>query len=343
MPIQIVRNDIVRMQVDAIVNTANPTLTDSAGVNGAIRRAAGPGMAQACARLGGCRVGEAKITPGFELPCRYVIHTVAPRWRAGRREKVAACYTHALELALQHGCRSIAFPLIASGAQGCPQAEALGIALEAIGEFLMAHVPENDLLVSLVVFTSRSVQLSQQLVADVHQFVDDRYVEEHLSRPRELLWNRRMESDSLDTEYAPLSDAGVSMPAKARLSNSLQDALRHIDESFSQMISRLLREKKMKNAACYKRANIDRKLFSKIVNNVHYAPKKTTALAMAIALELSLEETRELLMKAGYALSRSDKTDIIVEYFITQGRYDIFEINEVLYEFDLMPLGSVIL
>ena len=152
-------------------------------------------------------------------------------------------------------------------------------------------------------------------------------------------YNWEDEADAICT--APMVDA-LPMPSAAWQPSTLEDALNQIDESFSQMIQRLIKERGMKNADCYKKANIDKKLFSKIINNVQYKPKKTTALALAVALELSLDETKELLMKAGLALSHSDKFDIIVEFFIMKGNYDIFEINEMLYEFDQVLLGGAL-
>lgn len=349
MPIQIVRNDITKMHVDAIVTTGNKYLRAGSGVNGAIHKAAGPMLEIAAQQLGGCAVGEAKITQGFNLPCRYVIHTVSPIWHGTGSDKqlLAACYSESLKLAVAQHCRSIAFPLIASGAHGCPKTEAMHIATDAINQFLLQHVPDNDLMVYLVVFTKESLLVGSKLYADIKQYIDDCYVEEHWDLRRESLRARRAaeaynwedESDAICT--APMADA-LPMPSAAWQPSTLEDALNQIDESFSQMIQRLIKERGMKNADCYKKANIDKKLFSKIINNVHYKPKKTTALALAVALELPLDETKELLMKAGLALSHSEKFDIIVEFFIMKGNYDIFEINEMLYEFDQPLLGGVL-
>lgn len=349
MPIQIVRNDITKMHVDAIVTTGNKYLRAGSGVNGAIHKAAGPMLEIAAQQLGGCAVGEAKITQGFNLPCRYVVHTVSPIWHGMKSDRLllAACYSESLKLAVAHHCQSIAFPLIASGAHGCPKTEAMHIATDAINQFLLQHVPDNDLIVYLVVFTKESFLVGSKLYADIKQYIDDCYVEEHWDLRRESLRARRAaeaynwedEADAICT--APMADA-LPMPSAAWQPSSLEDALNQIDESFSQMIQRLIKERGMKNADCYKKANIDKKLFSKIINNVHYNPKKTTALALAVALELSLDETKELLMKAGLALSHSEKFDIIVEFFIMKGNYDIFEINEMLYEFDQPLLGGVL-
>jgi len=353
MPLQLVRNDITLMQVDAIVNAANKKLADGSGVNGAIHRAAGPQLLQECLTLGGCRTGEAKLTRGYNLPCRYVIHTVGPVWRGGwfgERNKLASCYWQSLELAYRQGCRSIAFPLISSGVFGYPKDQAMKVAMETISAFLLDC--SEDLMVYLVIFGSETVRIGQKLFDDIRQYIDDTYVEEHTDFRRENMRMRQAEEDwyaeasFADTmEFSAASAPGVYEEACACAPfepASLEDALEMIDESFSEMVLRKIREKGMKNAECYRKANLDRKHFSKISNDIHYKPKKTTALALAIALELDLNETQELLMKAGLAISHSDRFDIIVEYFIKKGRYNIYEINEVLFEYDQPPLGCVV-
>ncbi len=347
MPLQIIRNDITLMPVDAIVNAANKTLLGGGGVDGAIHRAAGPQLLEACRKLGGCRTGEAKITDGYLLPCRYVIHTVGPVWRGGlfgEKAKLISCYRNSLLLAQKHGCRSVAFPLISAGAYGYPPDKALKVAVDAISAFLLEN--DGDMQVYLVLFDKAAVRASSKLFADVQQYIDDHYIEEHFDFCFESrrcyqaaeAWHGEAQADfdMGDTASMPmLSDFSVCAPM------SLEDALEQIDESFSQMVLRKIQEKGMKNADCYKKANLDKKLFSKINNDIHYKPKKQTALALAIALELDLEETKELLMKAGLALTHSEKFDIIVEYFIREGKYDIFEINEVLFYYDQPLLGCV--
>lgn len=341
MPIQIVRNDITQMRVDAIVNAANRQLAGGSGVNGAIRKAAGPELDEACRRLGGCKTGEAKMTPGYGLPCKYVIHTVGPVWHGGffgEKARLISCYRQSLRLAMEHGCKTIAFPLISSGVFGYPQDRALMTAMEAISAFLMENDAVEELLVYVVIYSKEALRAGNKLFAGIEQYIDDHYVETHADANRQL---NRWEDD-LDDVILPSASPAMDWRAESAASAplSLEEALGAIDESFADMVLRKIREKGMKNAECYKRANLDKKLFSKINNDRHYRPKKATALALAIALELDLEETRELLMKAGMALSHSDKFDIIVEYFIKQGRYNIFEINEVLFYYDQPLLGA---
>lgn len=340
MPVQIIRNDITRMQVDAIVNAANPRLSDGGGVTGAIHRAAGPGLLAECMKLGGCSTGEARITGAYALPCTYVIHTVGPIWQGGGHGEaalLAACYRSALELAQAHHCASIAFPLISTGAYGYPRDQALKVAMDAIGAFLLSS--DSDMQVSLVVFTKESVSIGQKLFSSIAQYIDDRYVDAHYDRRRETL--RAQRTQSVQHAAAPIPPAASADPgdAETAVAPALEDALRQIDESFSQMVLRIIAEKGMRNAECYRKANIDRKLFSKIANDVHYTPRKTTAVALAIALELPLAQARELLGKAGYALSHSSRFDIIIEYCITYRIYNIHEVNIILYDFGEDTLG----
>lgn len=330
MPIQIIRQDITKLQCDAIVNAAKNSLLGGGGVDGAIHKAAGKGLLDECKTLGGCETGKAKITKGYNLPCKFVIHTVGPIWYGGilgEEKKLISCYRESLGLAKENGCTSVAFPLISSGAYGYPKDKALKVAIDTISEFLL----ENDMLVYIVIFDKNAFDIGKKLFSDIKTFIDDKYIEEH---PYNL--QRSMRVDECRAEYICYSEA--CMP-KAIAEENLESLLEKVDESFSQMLLRKIDEKGMTDAQCYKKANVDRKLFSKIRNDIDYRPKKTTAIAFAIALELSLEETKEMLSKAGYALSHSNKFDIIIEFFITKGNYNIFEINEALFAFDQSLLG----
>ena len=328
MPIQIVRNDITKMKCDAIVNAANRTLLGGGGVDGAIHRAAGRELLEECRKLGGCKTGEAKITKAYRLPCKYVIHTVGPIWHGGHHheeEQLISCYRNSLRLAEQHHCETVAFPLISAGAYGYPKEQALQTAVSEICRFLMHH----DLTVYIVVFDKDCFQISKRLLHDITEYIDECYVEAHHAE-------NSVRMDAYLFEDARMR--GQGQPRQRSL--SLAEAMAGIDESFSQMLMRKIDEKGMTDAQCYKKANIDRKLFSKIRSNPNYKPSKTTAIAFAVALELSLEETNDMLMKAGFALSHSNVFDIMIEYFIKNGVYDIFTINEALFEFDQVLLGQ---
>jgi len=289
--------------------------------------------------LGGCRVGCAKITKGYRLPCKYIIHTVGPHWLGGKfgeAEKLASCYQASLSLAKEYGCHSVAFPLISAGAFAYPKEQALQIAISEISRFLL----ENDMLVYIVVYDKAGFQISQKLMNNIAEYIDEHYVEAHddcrSRRPDAYPFLAASLEKSAPLPGCPSPPA---RPLKARAYTTLEALIGTIDESFSQMLLRKIDEKGMSDSECYKKANIDRKLFSKIRSDVHYKPSKATVLAFAIALELSLDETRDLLMKAGFALSHSDKFDIIIEYFIKKQNYNIFEINEALFAFDQRLLG----
>ncbi len=334
MPIEIVRHDITKMQVDAIVNAANESLLGGGGVDGAIHRAAGPQLLEACRSLHGCKTGEAKITKGYALPCKYVIHTVGPVWHGGlhgEESLLRSCYMASLRLAQAYGCKSIAFPLISSGAYGYPKDQALRVAADTIRDFLMKSTADIDMLVYIVVFDQAAFRISGKLYAGIAAYIDDHYASEHANLRHR--WGAKFSAPC--ASEAPMAECMYA----PQPTGSLEEALGMMDESFAAMVLRKIDEKGMTDPECYNRANLDRKLFSKLRKDSNYRPKKQTALALAIALKLSLEETRELLMKAGYALSHSDKGDIIVEYFILHKMYDIFDVNAALYSFDQLPLG----
>ena len=342
MPLEIIRNDITQVHADAIVNAANRSLLGGSGVDGAIHKAAGPELLAECTTLGGCKVGEAKITKGYRLPAKYVIHTVGPVWHGGEADEeklLADCYRNSLVLARQYELESIAFPLISSGAFGYPKDKALKVAIAEIGDFLLQH----EMTVYLVVFDRASFALSEKLFASIAEYIDDNYIDLHPVGDR----NRRelicMQEEVLEEASYEASLSAAYMPAPAaplKRKRKLADVVKQLEETFSQMLLRLIDEKGMSDAETYKRANIDRKLFSKIRNDIHYKPSKPTVLSFAIALRLNLDETRDLLLKAGFALSHSSKFDIIVQFFIEEGNYNIFEINEALFAFDQGLLGS---
>lgn len=356
MPLQIIRNDITKVQCDAIVNAANSTLLGG-GVDGAIHRAAGKGLLLECMKLGGCKVGQAKITKGYNLPCKYVIHTVGPKWKGGKngeQELLENCYKNSLVLAKENNCDSVAFPLISSGVYGYPMNEAFKVAVDTVAEFLM----QNDMLVYIVVYNKNALAAGSKLFTDIAQYIDDNYVAEHSPYDRRRFGNCEESMPLPMTRFLPdedLQESAVLEPVLEQ-SESTFDSIKNfsknedslesvidktIDESFSEMLLRLIDERGMKDSECYKKANIDKRLFSKIRSNPDYKPSKPTVLAFCIALELPLVQTNEMLMKAGFALSHSNKFDIIVEYFIKQNNYNIFEINEALFAFDQSLLGSV--
>lgn len=332
MPLKIVRNDITKMTVDAIVNAANTTLLGGGGVDGCIHRAAGKELLEECKGLGGCKTGAAKLTGGYKLPAKYVIHTVGPIYQDGNHGEQAlleSCYRNSLALAKEYHCETVAFPLISSGVYRYPKDQALKVAVDVISSFLL----ENEMTVYIVIFDRASYQIGEKLFADIAAYIDDYYVDFYIDQSRRIM--PRMQAEPPYMEYS-----AVLGTQEKEEGEDLRQLLGQLDESFSEMLLRKIDEKGITDAACYKKANIDRKLFSKIRSNPSYKPSKPTAIAFAISLELSLDETEELLKKAGFTLSHSNKFDVIIEYFIRRGNYNIFEINEALFAFDQSLLGA---
>jgi len=337
MPLEIVRNDITQMRVDAIVNAANERLAIGGGVCGAIFAAAGAeALAKACAEIGSCKTGGAVLTPGFALPAKHIIHAVGPVWQgggAGEAELLRACYQSALALAAERGFQSVAFPLISSGIYGFPKDVALSVATAQIGDFLLGH----DMDVFLVVFDRAAYRLSERLHRSISAYIDDRFVDLAAA-----IYTRRDDEYSQATRKLARWEEAMPLPCGAPTvsQSALEHALKRAGESFTEMLLRLIDERGLNDPAVYQRANIDRRLFSKIRSNPAYRPAKSTALAFAVALRLNLDQTADLLRRAGYALSPSSRADLIVEYFIRAGNYNIFEINEALFAFDESLLGG---
>ena len=339
MPFEIVRNDITNMRVDAIVNTANPRPVIGLGVDSAIHEKAGPQLLAARQEIGHIDMGCAAITPAFQLHAKYVIHTVGPVWDGGsygEEDLLRNCYDNSLRLAVEHGCQSIAFPLISTGNYGFPKDKALQIAISAFSEFLLEH----EMQIYLVVFDQTSYKLSEKLFQGVASYIDQHYVDAWqmatygapVENRRSI--RRRREIDRCETmamrECAPCASKAMS----------LEDMLKQADAGFTETLLKLIDQTGKKDSEVYKKANISKQHFSKIRNNPNYKPTKPTAIALALALELDLDAAKDLIGRAGYALTNSSKFDLIIRYFIEQGKYNVVEINMALYEFDQSLLGA---
>ena len=352
MPFEIVRNDITKMVVDAIVNTANPMPVIGAGTDCAIHQAAGSALLKARQAIGHIDVGCAQITPAFNLQAKYVIHTVGPVWLDGNHDEemlLRSCYENSLSLAVQNGCQSVAFPLIATGNYGFPKDKALQIAISAFSSFLL----ENEMQIYLVVFDRDSFKLSEKLFQGIASYIDEYYVDEHGPYKGYSEENRRRirhcremeicESSAVPEETPTVGAVEQMYPCATMVASkamSLEDMLKQADAGFTETLLNLIDKTGKKDSEIYKKANISKQHFSKIRNNPNYKPTKPTAIALALALELSLEDTKDLIGRAGYALTNSSKFDLIIRYFIEQGNYNVVEINIALYEFD-QPLLAV--
>ena len=343
MPFEIVRNDITQMTVDAIVNTANPKPVVGSGTDTMIHKKAGPELLAARQKIGSIDTGCAAITPAFDLQAKYVIHTVGPVWDGGSYGEEALlrnCYDNSLKLAMEHCCKSIAFPLISTGNYGFPKDRALQIAISAFSAFLLEH----EMQIYLVVFDRTSFKLSEKLFQSVASYIDEHYVDDceiaaYGAAPenRRRIRRRRdweLEERMVVEECTPC----YSMPMAPSKAMSLDDMLKQADAGFTETLLKLIDKTGKKDSEIYNKANVSRQHFSKIRNNPEYKPTKQTALAFAIALELNIEETQDLIRRAGYTLSNSSKFDVIIRYFIESGNYNIMDINTTLFEFDQMLL-----
>ena len=349
MPFEIVRNDITKMCVDVIVNTANPRPVIGLGTDSQIHEKAGPELLKARQKIGNIEVGCAAITPAFNLQAEYVIHTVGPVWDGGsygEEQLLRNCYDNSLKLAVEYKCDSIAFPLISTGNYGFPKDKALQIAVAAFSSFLMEH----EMQIYLVVFNRQAFRLSEKLFHSVASYIDQNYVDERevMIYGAEAAEARRIRRRRRYNDYERMEVCESSscaeldcMPAPmATKALSVEEVLMAEDIGFSEALLNLIDQSGKKDSEVYKKANISKQHFSKIKNNPHYQPTKSTTLALAIALELDLPQTKELIGRAGYALTNSSKQDLIVKYFIEQKNYDINDINITLYEFDQSLLGS---
>ncbi len=338
MPLHIIRQDITKLKCEAIVNAANNTLLGGGGVDGAIHKAAGGKLLEECKTLGGCDTGDAKITKGYNLLCKYIIHTVGPIWRGGQFNEKAlleSCYRKSLTLAKLHGCESVAFPLISSGVYGYPKDRALSVAVDTISEFLF----DNEMTVYIVVFDKEAYEISEELFDDVTEYIDDNYLDERFG------WQTKTEHynpSCFDTEgdgrYYKM-DCQELAEMFGEVPNKLIDMLSKMDDNFAVTLLKLIDIKGITEVECYKKANVSKQTWYKIMNEKNYKPSKNTVIAFAIALELSLEETKHLLSTVGFTLSKSNKFDIIIEYFLLNKEYNIFTINETLFKFDQVCLG----
>ena len=461
MSVTFIRGDITKLQADAIVNAANNELRGGGGVDGAIHKAAGSELYAYCKTLGGCPTGGAKISPGFNLPAKYIIHTVGPVWRGGafhEKTLLTSCYLRSLELAHKHGCKTVAFPLISAGAYGYPYNDALQIAYDTCNIFLKETKVDIDIFIVLyqgspnvrrhtnrTAFELPDTAVFKRVAAYIREnyhfnaeeaktteadspedgvldssgfgFPESsslkatyplrRPVSEYSEETDDLIVRLPDEFKTLDREKKPVApkcdtkfqmageppdwnkekkdvpktktrfqmasepptqnkkktaskNASTLNPKKQSLferifSGKAKKEEAHstsapnipykptlkdfpVEETFTQMLLRFMEEKHMTPPELYNNACLDRKLFSKIQSNIDYQPKKYTAVRLALALQLSPEETDALLETAGFALSRSKITDLVISYCIANNKRAVWEVNGILEDWGLATI-----
>lgn len=388
MPLLFEKGDITKLKVDAIVNAANSTLLGGGGVDGCIHRAAGPELLLECAELNGCATGDAKITMGYRLPAKHVIHTVGPVWQGGNRgekEALTSCYRRSLEIAKENGCQTVAFPLISAGAYGYPKNQARDVAIETIRDFL---AEDGKYMTVYLVFYDGLIyddsfnRDDQKLRKELERLIFRKQAFDanmHVSASRVCEYESNILEDAFidrvyNLEYIEKEEA--KKPVKAKKKSSLKDKLfaslsaeKHVcnsnelnlrpipiedsidDElrkflskgkgkSFSEKLLEYIVKRGITNAECYRYANVSRQIFSNIISSENYVPKKHIVLGFAIALQLNIEETKDLLESAGFALSDTYNLDKIVSFFIEREIFDIFRINAALQAYDEKQLGA---
>ena len=351
MPLQIIRQDITKIECDAIINPTNEDLNPTGGLDLAIHTCAGKELLNACKSIGHIDVGEAVITPAYKLKAKYVIHTAGPVYNGGNTGEdrlLMSCYFNALALAKENGCESVAFPLISSGTYGYPKDSVLKIAIQAISHFLFTC----EMMVYLVVFDKTAFSLSKKLMGDIKSFIDDNYAITHSYNQRysERTANRRERGLFPPTQMRAPSMGGMSHRPLAvedacecsvceKKPCDIDDYIK-LDEGFVVKLLKLIDLKGMSDVECYKKANVSKQTWYKIMNDKYYKPNKKTAISFAISLRLTLEETQSLLESVGFVLSNSSLFDVIIMYCLKNGIYDVLEIDSILFSYDQETLYS---
>lgn len=335
MPLNIIRQDITKIKCDAVVNPTNESLHPTGGLDLSIHKTAGIKLLEACKKIGHISTGEAVMTPSFNLPAKFIIHTAGPVWNGGNNNEeklLRACYTNALSLAKENNLQSIAFPLISSGTYKYPKDKVLKIAIDSISDFLF----DFDIQVFLVVFDKTAYELSSKLFSDIESFIDDNYAIKNSYNKRMCApTSARMLSPSPRTLCSHTEDFCAQAPAPADIDDYIK-----LDESFAVKLLKLIDHKGMSDVECYKKANVSKQTWYKIMNDKHYKPNKKTVISFSVALQLSLDETQNLLNSVGFVLSKSSLFDVIIMYCLKNGIYNVFEIDSILFKYDQETLYS---
>lgn len=328
MPFQIIREDITRVKVDAIVNPTDDAYTHLGGTDMRVHDAAGDELYKECKRHGYLNVGDVCITSSFNMKnCKYIIHTFGPYYVDGEHNEgylLRRCYENVLRCAVDNNIESIAIPLISTGSFNYPKKDDLRVATNVITDFIYEH----ELDVYLLVYDKEAFDISNSLYRDIHNYLEDNGIYDEVR------------------SYRPSKAFGfMSMPVGSSLSEHevLDEEFSFVDfvedESFNDCLRRIIREKNLIESDVYKGANLTKQAFNGIYNEGK-VPKKNNVLALCIGLRLNIDEADDFIEKAGYSFSRGNKHDYIVRYFIENEIYDVYKINEILINEDLPYLGS---
>lgn len=346
MSLQIIRQDITKIKCDAIVNSTNTKLCPSGiGVDASIHKAAGPELLRECQKIGNIEIGKAAYTKAYRLPCKYVIHTAGPMWLGGNNDELAKlkdCYRNSLDVAKTLECESVALPLISSGVLGVPKDKVLKVAIDEINAFLL----NNEMLVILAIFDKSSYEIGEDLSSSINEYIGhnllamDSCAEEKIREDSAGLNRKGRRLQPFPNLRSSMAMCEQPLLGKSVKPQSIEDIIEGLDESFSKKLFMLIDSKGMTDVECYKKANVSRQTWHKIISDPKYRPSKNTVISLAIALKLSYEQTDSLLESVGYALSSSIIFDVIIKYFLVNEKYDIFEIDSTLLKYDQVTLGS---
>ncbi len=339
MPLQIIRADITTLEVDAIVCPTNTRLLPGSGIDYAVHMKAGRDFTRRCVSIDHLEEGDAVVIDGCSLPSKYVIMTVGPHWNGGgegEEEVLEKAYRSSLTKVEELSLSSVAVPLISAGYYGVPDSLSLRTATEVIRRFLSSY----DAEVYLVVYNRLAFDLSKGIFHEVAQLIDEEEVAAWEKVKGKSKYNpSSRKSRAVSSVIYDMRDSGEE-PGYPRYDESeLERMEKRCREGYSDYLRNKVLEKGMTGVECYKKANISHKLYSKIMCDRNYRPGRDTAIALALALKLPPVEFSEMLAVAGFALSPADRRDIVIRYFVEHGEYDILELNEVLFGFDLVPLG----
>lgn len=363
MPFSIIQQNLTTMRTDVIVNTTNEYYSGGGGVDQAIHKAAGPELFEACGYLGRLHQGQVKATEAYKIPVKYIFHTRGPYWKGGSNresELLAYCYRHSIALAREKGCKSIAFPLISSQTNGFPKSTALTVAVNAI---LASMRDRDDIAVYLVLYTDRIKQLSESLFPEIQHIIEQDYRpggeffespalgeiddggDSRISRKLQLsimfddaseTGPAQKKSKTADDDIDHLIDALLTHPTQKNLDKI------PIDESFAQLLARIITERELKHAQVRDELGMSGVGFWKLLKGKSN-PSKLTVFGLAVALRLSIEETTDMLLKAGYAINPSSLQDVIIAGLIRKKMYDRYAMDSLLYALDLQLLPGAII
>ena len=337
MPLEISRNDIRYLKVDAIVNPTDCFYSGSGNTDKKIHEAAGDRLKEKLSTIENLEPGQCVITDAYDMDnCRYIIHTCGPIYQDGKHDEdeiLSLCYRNALSLAKDNDLESIGFPLISSGTFGFPKGRALKIASDTITDFLM----DNEMNVYLLVYDKQAFDHANKLYSNIKDYLNKELNKKQSKKTlSNLFGNIASLKDAMYDDEESIYEATADYYKKSEVDSAM---IFEPDESFSECMIRMIDERGMLDPEVYKRANIDRKHFNHIKNDKYYRPKKETAVALAIGMKLDIKETNTLLERAGFILSSSSVFDLIIKYCIEHKIYDIYQINEILFEEDQKTLG----